>query len=112
MLNKLRALGLRISIDDFGTGFSCLSYLHRLPLQVLQIDRSFIARMDTNMESLQIVNTIVVLAQPRPGSDRRGRRDHRRCRTVALHGLQLLPGLHASPPVAEERLLSLLTSSP
>jgi EAL domain-containing protein (putative c-di-GMP-specific phosphodiesterase class I) len=51
VLNRLRALGIQLSIDDFGTGFSCLSYLHRFPLQVLKIDRSFISRMETNMES-------------------------------------------------------------
>ena len=63
VLTRLRALGIRLSIDDFGTGFSCLSYLHRFPLQVLKIDRSFISRMETNMESLQIVRTIVALAR-------------------------------------------------
>ena len=63
ILNRLVALGVRISVDDFGTGFSCLSYLHRFPLQVLKIDRSFISRMETHMESLQIVRTIVVLAR-------------------------------------------------
>ena len=51
VLHQLRDLGVRISIDDFGTGFSCLSYLHRFPLQVLKIDRSFIARMETHMEA-------------------------------------------------------------
>src|SRR5690606_18722251 len=59
VLNELRTLGIELSIDDFGTGFSCLSYLHRFPLQVLKIDRSFISRMETNMDSLQIVRTIV-----------------------------------------------------
>ena len=63
ILHALRDLGVRVSIDDFGTGFSCLSYLHRFPLHVLKIDRSFISRMETNMESLNIVKTIVVLAR-------------------------------------------------
>lgn len=112
-LNKLRGLGLRISIDDFGTGFSCLSYLHRLPLQVLKIDRSFIARMDTNMESLQIVNTIVVLARSlgleviAEGAETI--EDVERLRSMGCNYYQ---GFYASPPVAEERLLSLLASSP
>ena len=63
VLDRLRALGIQIGIDDFGTGFSCLSYLPRYPVQVLKIDRSFISRMETNMESLQIVKTIAVLAR-------------------------------------------------
>ena len=62
VLSGLRALGVLISIDDFGTGFSCLSYLHRFPLQVLKIDRSFISRMESNSDSLQIVKTILNLA--------------------------------------------------
>ncbi|MCB0944623.1 MAG: EAL domain-containing protein, partial [Mycobacterium sp.] len=62
-LNRLVEIGVGVSVDDFGTGFSCLSYLHRFPLQVLKIDRSFISRMETHMESLQIVRTIVVLAR-------------------------------------------------
>jgi len=63
ILESLRDLGIRISIDDFGTGYSSLSYLHRLPLDVLKIDRSFVTQMDDANEGLQIVNTIMHLAQ-------------------------------------------------
>lgn len=63
VLSALRALGARISLDDFGTGFSSLSYLHRYPLQLLKIDRSFVSRMEANTESLQIVKTILNLAR-------------------------------------------------
>ena len=113
VLNRLRALGIRISIDDFGTGYSCLSYLHRLPLQVLKIDRSFIARMETNMESLQIVNTIVVLAHSlgleviAEGAETAEEIDR-----LCSMGCNFYQGFHFSPPVPEEQLLSLLDSSP
>ena len=63
VLSALRAMGARISLDDFGTGFSSLSYLHRYPLQLLKIDRSFVSRMEANTESLQIVQTIMNLAR-------------------------------------------------
>jgi len=113
VLNRLRALGIRISIDDFGTGFSCLSYLHRLPLQVLKIDRSFIARMETNMESLQIVNTIVALARSL-GLEviAEGAETIEEVERLRSMGCNFYQGFYGSPPVAEERLLLLLASSP
>nr|MBA3242331.1 bifunctional diguanylate cyclase/phosphodiesterase [Acidobacteriota bacterium] len=63
MLQDLRALGVQLSIDDFGTGYSSLSYLHRFPIDTLKIDRSFVTRMTENNENMEIVRTIVVLAQ-------------------------------------------------
>jgi diguanylate cyclase (GGDEF)-like protein/PAS domain S-box-containing protein len=63
MLRQLRSLGVKLAIDDFGTGYSSLSYLHRFPIDTLKIDRSFVTRMSENNENVEIVRTIVVLAQ-------------------------------------------------
>ena len=62
-LLPLRSLGIEFYIDDFGTGYSSLSYLQRLPVDALKIDRSFISRLGTSEENLEIVRTIVSLAQ-------------------------------------------------
>ncbi len=62
-LEELKTLGVDLCIDDFGIGYSSLSYLHRFPIDTLKIDRSFIARMGVDAQSEQIVRTIVVLAQ-------------------------------------------------
>jgi diguanylate cyclase (GGDEF)-like protein len=61
-LRRLKALGLRISIDDFGTGHSCLSYLRRFPIDVLKIDRSFVNEIGENEDSRIIIDAIISLA--------------------------------------------------
>jgi EAL domain-containing protein (putative c-di-GMP-specific phosphodiesterase class I) len=61
-LAKLRAAGIRISIDDFGTGFSSLSHLQVLPVDQLKVDRSFIAALDRGGAGSHLVAGIVQLA--------------------------------------------------
>lgn len=61
-LNRLQRMGVGLWLDDFGTGHSSLSYLHRLPLEVLKIDRSFVAELDEGDGRPEITRTIVLLA--------------------------------------------------
>jgi EAL domain-containing protein (putative c-di-GMP-specific phosphodiesterase class I) len=61
-LAQLRELGIRIAIDDFGTGYSSLSYLHRIPATELKIDRSFVARLDTDARAYATVEMVTRLA--------------------------------------------------
>jgi diguanylate cyclase (GGDEF)-like protein/PAS domain S-box-containing protein len=61
VLEQLKALGVQISIDDFGIGHSSLSYLHRFPINALKIDRSFVGAMSSS-EQCGIVRAIVGLA--------------------------------------------------
>jgi diguanylate cyclase (GGDEF)-like protein len=62
ILAALRKLGVRTSVDDFGTGHSSLSYLQRLPLDELKIDQSFTAALDRDPASRAIVGSLVGLA--------------------------------------------------
>ncbi|HTE14944.1 MAG TPA: EAL domain-containing protein [Burkholderiales bacterium] len=62
LLGRLRALGLTLSIDDFGTGFSSLAYLRRMPISALKIDKSFVLGMAENAADKTIVNSTINLA--------------------------------------------------
>ncbi|GAA4868753.1 EAL domain-containing protein [Luteimonas vadosa] len=64
LFNILREHGVLVLLDDFGTGFSALSYLHRFPIHALKIDRSFVSGLDGEMhaESLALVRAILALA--------------------------------------------------
>nr|WP_282434278.1 bifunctional diguanylate cyclase/phosphodiesterase [Bacillus sp. DNRA2] len=62
VLTKLKDLGVKISIDDFGTGFSSLSYLKLFPIDTLKIDKSFILNMDEDKTASKIVTAIITLA--------------------------------------------------
>jgi diguanylate cyclase (GGDEF)-like protein/PAS domain S-box-containing protein len=61
-LLQIKSLGVQLSIDDFGTGYSSLSYLHRFPLDTLKIDRSFTKTIGQGGDSMEIVRTILPMA--------------------------------------------------
>lgn len=63
MLQKLHEAGFRVSVDDFGTGFSSLSYLKRFPIHELKIDRSFIDGIATDPEDRSITTAIIAMAR-------------------------------------------------
>jgi EAL domain-containing protein (putative c-di-GMP-specific phosphodiesterase class I) len=62
-LQRLKALGVKLSIDDFGTGYSNLSYLQRFSVDKLKVDRSFIVRLNNSQQDRAIVDAIVQIAR-------------------------------------------------
>jgi EAL domain-containing protein (putative c-di-GMP-specific phosphodiesterase class I) len=61
-LHELKALGVRLAIDDFGTGYSSLSYLQRFPVDVLKIDKSFIAKICQGTEGAAVARAIIMMS--------------------------------------------------
>ncbi len=108
-LAQLTALGVHLLMDDFGTGHASLSYLHRLPISTIKIDRYFVGRLDSDDECLEIVRTILDLSRSlgmnviAEGVENGAQRD-------GLHalGCEFVQGYLLSAPVdaeAAERLL-------
>jgi len=62
-LYKLKERGIQLAIDDFGMGYSSLSYLKRFPIDVLKIDKSFLREVPANQEDMAIVKAIIALAR-------------------------------------------------
>jgi diguanylate cyclase (GGDEF)-like protein/PAS domain S-box-containing protein len=62
-LRELAALGIHIALDDFGSGYSSLNYLRKLPITTLKIDKSFIDNIQQDFESRSLVNSIIDIAR-------------------------------------------------
>jgi diguanylate cyclase (GGDEF)-like protein/PAS domain S-box-containing protein len=63
ILERLSAMGIRLSIDDFGTGYSSLAYLKRLPIDEIKIDRSFVMQMASDDDNAAIVRSTIDLGR-------------------------------------------------
>ncbi|WP_299977863.1 EAL domain-containing protein [uncultured Pseudoteredinibacter sp.] len=63
LINRLRDMGIYTSLDDFGTGFSSLSYLKKLPIRELKIDTSFISELEHNNDDVVLVKSILAIGQ-------------------------------------------------
>lgn len=61
-INEIKELGVRLSIDDFGTGFSALSYLKNYPVSTVKIDRTFVAGLPEDKENAVLVRAIIEMA--------------------------------------------------
>ncbi|VAW95156.1 diguanylate cyclase/phosphodiesterase (GGDEF & EAL domains) with PAS/PAC sensor(s) [hydrothermal vent metagenome] len=108
-LNNLKTLGIRISIDDFGTGFSSLSILKQLPVSILKIDKSFVQKMSTIKNDTLIVHSIIDLAHNLELKViAEGVEDTKSRNLLKDFNCDYCQGYLFSTPLDEEQLLSLI----
>jgi diguanylate cyclase (GGDEF)-like protein len=106
---RLKDLGVSLSIDDFGSGYSSLSYLKRFPVDYLKIDRSFIKDIENSNKDAAITNAITVLAHSlnmkivAEGVESQGQLDY-----LKSQGCQELQGFLFSRPISAQEVSELL----
>lgn len=111
VLRELRAIGVSISLDDFGTGFASLDLLRSLPLDVVKIDRSFTRDIDTDSTQAAIVTSVIDLSH-RLGLKvvAEGVESERQHHFLVNHGCDLVQGYWLSHPLSLESSVDFLQS--
>lgn len=115
-LAAIRALGVKVSIDDFGTGHSSLSYLHQLKFDTIKIDRSFVQSICDDADSGRIIQTVLDLAKNLDVSVvAEGAETHEQLDSLRRMGCDYIQGYYISRPLDEEaagRWVHALRTSP
>ena len=113
VLTRFKALGVKLAMDDFGKGYSSLSYLHQFPFDTLKIDRSFVAGMGPCGQNMEIVRTIVSLAKEL-GLDviAEGVETARQLVQLRELGCQFAQGYYFSRPLTAEAASAMLEAPP
>jgi diguanylate cyclase (GGDEF)-like protein/PAS domain S-box-containing protein len=110
-LHELKALGVRLAVDDFGTGYSSLSYLERFPVDILKIDRSFVAPIGDGEGESSLASAIVSLARTmRLTAVAEGVETRQQAEVLAGLGCDYAQGYYFSRPVDAPNLRALLES--
>jgi diguanylate cyclase (GGDEF)-like protein len=111
-LGRLRALGVRLSIDDFGTGFSSLSYLRKLSVHEIKIDRTFIAAMEDGDDMVIVRSTIELAHNLGLSVVAEGIEDEHSLARLRAMGCDEAQGFFMSRPLPGEKLVEWLRTSP
>jgi len=110
-LDRISNLGVRVSIDDFGTGFSSMSYLLRFKVDRIKIDKSFISKIDCDLNSGAVANAIIGLAHGlQIGVIAEGVETSDVCDILLDKGCDEAQGFYYSRGVSIDELLSVVTS--
>ncbi|MDE2427947.1 MAG: EAL domain-containing protein [Burkholderiales bacterium] len=112
VFDAIKKLGVSISLDDFGTGFSSLSYLQRFPIDNLKIDRSFIHNIPGNQDSVVLTHAIIAMANALGMSvTAEGVENAEQMFFLADSGCQEMQGFYFSQPLPAEKFENLLKNN-
>jgi diguanylate cyclase (GGDEF)-like protein len=108
-LNELKKMGIRTAIDDFGTGHSSLSYLRKLPIEILKIDKSFIDEILVSQEDRTLVRGIIDMVHAL-GIEvvAEGVENHNMANLLQEMHCDLVQGYHYCPPVPEDQFIAMI----
>jgi EAL domain-containing protein (putative c-di-GMP-specific phosphodiesterase class I) len=110
LFEQIRKMGIRIALDDFGPGYSSLSYLERYPIDTLKIDKSFVDRLEASSAKAEIVRMMINLAHGLGLEvSAEGVEQLSQAETLREFGCTLAQGFLYSPPVAESEMTRLLS---
>ncbi|HEY2229659.1 MAG TPA: bifunctional diguanylate cyclase/phosphodiesterase [Xanthobacteraceae bacterium] len=109
-LDELRALGLKLALDDFGSGYSSLTYLQRLPFDKLKVDRGFVAALEHSANAGVIIQAVIALGRALNLSILvEGIETEEQRALVRLAGCDEMQGYLFARPVPREEIDRLLT---
>ena len=112
VLDQLRHSGIRIAIDDFGSGYSALSYLRDLPIDEVKLDSTFIAPIPVDERAAAVVRAVVDLCHTlNLTTVVEGVEDAETAARLREFGCDVGQGYHFSPPLTSDELLELLRRS-
>ncbi|MDZ8261452.1 EAL domain-containing protein [Nostoc sp. ChiQUE01b] len=113
ILQQLKQRKIKLIMDDFGTGFSSLSYLHSFPLNALKIDKSFVKRMQENKENMGLVPAMIGIANSMGMSAiAEGVETQEQLAQLRSLNCNFAQGYLFSKPIEQQLALKLLTSAP
>ena len=105
VLDALASLGIKIAIDDYGTGYSSLAYIHRLPVKELKIDRSFVTNLPNEESNGIIVRSSIAMAHSLGLTVvAEGAEDAMTCALLADVGCDLIQGYYLAKPMEPDEL--------
>ncbi len=110
-LDKLRALGIRVSLDNFGTGYSSFNQIHCLPIDCLKVAQPFVSKIGQDSKNDAVVKTIIDMAHTLGfGLVAEGVETAEQATFLQAHGCHRVQGFYICPPLGDQMMTQLLKS--